>query len=112
MHNRIDWVIVGGESGANARPMHPDWPRKIRDQCKNNGTAFFFKQWGEWAPHECVASGNEGGDVRSGRVRYLVGGDGREPDDHFRRGDAAVARVGKKAAGRFLDGVLHDAFPV
>jgi len=42
----IDWVIVGGESGPNARPMHPDWVREIRDQCALAGVPFFFKQWG------------------------------------------------------------------
>ena len=44
----IDWVIVGGESGPKARPMHPDWARSIRDQCQAAGVPFFFKQWGEW----------------------------------------------------------------
>ncbi len=44
----IDWVIVGGESGQQARPMHPDWARSLRDQCAAAGVAFFFKQWGEW----------------------------------------------------------------
>lgn len=42
----IDWVIVGGESGAGARPMSPEWARDIRDQCKEQGVSFFFKQWG------------------------------------------------------------------
>lgn len=42
----IDWVIVGGESGSGARPMHPDWVRSIRDQCLARGIPFFFKQWG------------------------------------------------------------------
>jgi protein gp37 len=42
----IDWVIVGGESGRNARPMHPSWAQSIRDQCQKEGVAFFFKQWG------------------------------------------------------------------
>ncbi|MEV6340976.1 phage Gp37/Gp68 family protein [Nocardia vinacea] len=46
----IDWVIVGGESGPNARPMHPDWVRDLRDQCVDAGTAFFFKQWGGRTP--------------------------------------------------------------
>lgn len=46
----IDWVIVGGESGPGARPMHPDWARSIRDQCVAAGVPFFFKQWGEWHP--------------------------------------------------------------
>jgi protein gp37 len=47
---RLDWVIVGGESGGGARPMHPDWVRSIRDECTEAGVAFFFKQWGEWKP--------------------------------------------------------------
>ncbi len=51
----IDWVIVGGESGPNARPMHPDWVRSIRDQCVAAVVPFFFKQWGEWAPSEVVS---------------------------------------------------------
>jgi protein gp37 len=46
----VDWVIVGGESGHNARPMHPDWVRSLHDQCKAASVPFFFKQWGEWAP--------------------------------------------------------------
>jgi protein gp37 len=45
----IDWLICGGESGSNARPMHPDWARSLRDQCQDTGTPFFFKQWGEWS---------------------------------------------------------------
>jgi len=107
---RIDWVIVGGESGPNARPMHPDWARSLRDQCQAAGVPFLFKQWGEWAPHQTVPGGDEGGDLRRGHVRYLQG-DGREPDGHFRRGDAAVARVGKKAAGRLLDGREWNRVP-
>lgn len=46
----IDWVIVGGESGPGARPMHIDWVREIRDQCRTQGAAFFFKQWGGIRP--------------------------------------------------------------
>ncbi len=46
----IDWVIVGGESGPGARPMHPDWVRSIRDQCRHAEVAFFFKQWGGLRP--------------------------------------------------------------
>lgn len=94
----IDWVIVGGESGPNARPMNPDWARDIRDQCKHCGVAFLFKQWGEW--------------VRDGRSDLLeheskvVFYDDNNPND-FRR----VYRVGKKAAGRELDGLTHDAIP-
>jgi len=46
----IDWVIVGGESGPKARPMEADWVREIRDQCADQGVAFFFKQWGGFRP--------------------------------------------------------------
>lgn len=93
-----------------ARPMHSDWVRSLRDQCQAAGVPFLFKQWGEWAPHRARPGGDEGGDLRRGHVRYLQG-DGREPDGHFRKGDAAVARVGKKAAGRTLDGHTWDEFP-
>lgn len=48
---RLDWLIVGGESGTRARPMHPNWARSLRDQCAGVGVPFFFKQWGAWAPH-------------------------------------------------------------
>jgi protein gp37 len=107
----LDWVIVGGESGPDARPMHPDWARSLRNQCVAAGVPFLFKQWGEWAPHQAVAGGNEGGDLRRGHVRYMQG-DGREPDGHFRKGDAAVARIGKKAAGRLLEGHEWNRAPV
>ena len=87
---KIDWVICGGESGPGARPMHPDWARSLRDQCAAAGVAFHFKQWGEWV------SVSE------------VEGDG--PHHKFPDG-ATVRRIGKKAAGRHLDGVTHDAYP-
>lgn len=48
----IDWVIAGGESGANARPMHIDWARAIRDNCLEHNIPFFFKQWGGRSPKE------------------------------------------------------------
>ena len=106
----IDWVIAGGESGPGARPSHLGWYRSLRDQCAAAGVPFLFKQWGEWAPRRAGAPGHEGDLLRAGKVRYLQG-DAREPDGHFRRGDAAVERVGKKAAGRLLDGITHDGFP-
>lgn len=110
MHPGVDWVIVGGESGPNARPMHPQWALDLRDQCAAAGVPYLFKQWGEWAPHRAGAGGDEGVDLRQGHVRYLQG-DGREPDGHFRKGDAAVACIGKKAASRQLDGITHDGVP-
>lgn len=87
----IDWVIVGGESGAGARPMHPDWTRSLRDQCAAAGVAFLFKQWGEWlSAHQDGASEHEPLELNAS-------------DDPI--------RVGKKAAGRKLDGATHDGFP-
>lgn len=80
----IHQVIVGGESGPGARPMHPDWARSIRDQCVAAGVPFFFKQWGEWHPDHS----------HSGRQSFFC-----------------VYRAGKKAAGRVLDGRTWDEEP-
>lgn len=104
---RLDLVIVGGESGPNARPMHPDWARSLRDQCAAAGTAFFFKQWGEFAP-EGLAS--DAWHVAPGEAAVrdpLPNGIGR----HVKEGHWRAYRVGKKAAGRRLDGVEHNAMP-
>ncbi|MGK2897243.1 MAG: DUF5131 family protein [Burkholderiaceae bacterium] len=99
----LDWVVAGGESGRAARPMHPDWARSLRDQCAMAGVAFHFKQWGEWAPHDL------GGEMRDGTAVLLhaLG----NPEGHFRRGDVFVERVGKRKAGRLLDGRTHDDYP-
>ncbi len=113
----IDWVIVGGESGPGARPMHPDWARSLRDQCAAAGVAFFFKQFGAWVPHTPQPGGNLGADVRAGRVQMVnpsgrdiyeqseLTGRGGEPGSRYMR------RVGKRAAGRLLDGREHSEFP-
>jgi len=105
----LDWIIVGGESGPNARPMHPDWARNIRDQCAEAGVPFFFKQWGEWAVDKLSAGGDLGGDMRRDLVRHVCAD--RENDGHFRKGDRHMRRVGKHRAGRLLDGRTHDAMP-
>lgn len=94
-HAVVDWVIVGGESGPEARPMHPDWARSLRDQCEAAGVPFLFKQWGEWAPDEAFVSL-------------------RDEMHEWGEGEVITGRSwrrGKKAAGRHLDGVLHDGYP-
>lgn len=105
----LSWIICGGESGPGARPMHPDWARSLRDQCQAAGVPFFFKQWGEWAATDAVPGGDLGGDMKRDLVR-IVKAQG-ENDGHFRMGDALMRRVGKKSAGRLLDGRTWDEFP-
>jgi protein gp37 len=100
----LDWLIVGGESGPHARPMHPDWARKIRDDCGAAGVPFFFKQWGEFAPAFDK-------DLRPLRGMPWKGSDQRAVRDGLATPDQAAKRVGKSRAGRMLDGVAHDASP-
>lgn len=91
----IDWVIVGGESGPGARPMHPDWARGLRDQCVAAGVPFFFKQHGEFAPdHVYLRAGTGPGPAR---VEFSDG--------------QLMLRVGKKLAGRLLDGREWNEYP-
>ena len=109
---RLQWVIAGGESGAGARPMHPDWARSLRDQCAAAGVPFLFKQWGEWTPGENV-------DRQSGWVRSAHWFDDRWvfEDQDLSRTDGHcddepdLYCVGKRAAGRRLDGATHDGMP-
>lgn len=109
----IDWVICGGESGANARPMHPQWAKYLRDQCKQAGVPFMFKQWGEWGPrshcNHLVAidyslSGLSVNKTNMWRSKIMV-------DGHLIAEDAEMLRVGKKMAGRLLNGREHNGFP-
>lgn len=78
----LGWVICGGESGPGARPMHPDWARSLRDQCVAAGVPFLFKQWGAWLPCADPTCECDGS-----------------------------CRVGKKRAGRELDGRTWDEYP-
>ena len=94
----IDWVIVGGESGPGARPMPPEWPRAIREQCVSAGVPFFFKGWGAWAS----TFNNDTSHGAMPKYQDVPVGDGT----HHR-----MFRVGKKAAGRLLDGRLWDQMP-
>jgi len=94
----IRWLVSGGESGPGARAAHPDCHRAARDWCAGAGIPFLFKQWGEWAPRSHLSPG-DGFGKKTHRV------DGASPNDcwgYF---------VGKKAAGRLLDGIQHDGYP-
>jgi protein gp37 len=108
VHEKLDWVVVGGESGPGARPMHPDWVRGIRDQCVAAGVPLHFKQWGEWTPGENV--------IHDRKYLTSIFWDGQwNPctDDWITEEDHApiMYRVGKKAAGRLLDGEEWLEFP-
>jgi hypothetical protein len=118
----LDWIICGGESGPHARPMHPQWARSLRDQCASAGVPFLFKQWGEWAPQIGAVDGwtiddspeiskfdhLEWEDGKWGEVfrpMWCDFQDGNYDEDH------TVSRIGKKRAGRLLDGVEHNGVP-
>lgn len=89
--DNIDWIIVGGESGRNARPLNPAWVVKIRNQCIKANIPFFFKQWGEWAP------------ILPETETYC------DMDDQTWR--QKLQRLGKKSAGRLLDGKVWNEVP-
>ena len=98
----LDWVVAGGESGPAARPSRPLWFRALRKQCAEFRVPFFFKQWGEWIPSSDVPSGyadTYSSETRGSRNRSQV------------VGDELLVKVGKKAAGRLLDGRTHDEYP-
>ncbi|HEY9439666.1 MAG TPA: phage Gp37/Gp68 family protein [Streptomyces sp.] len=110
----LDWCVAGGESGPGARPMHPDWARSLRDQCVQSGIPFYFKQNGEWIRRRDAETWED--PWTSPRVRWVApdgsvhehgayAGEGRS------QGWVQVQRVGKKAAGRELDGRTWDQFP-
>ena len=96
--NPIQWLIAGGESGPGARPLHPEWVRSLRDQCASTCTAFFFKQWGAWKPLSTT----------DGR-QLLPFGEYVIPT--AKNKGFGFLNVGKKAAGRLLDGREHNEFP-
>ena len=90
----VDWVIVGGESGDGAAPMHPNWARSLRDQCVGAGVPFLFKQWGEWLP---LASADEASQYPRAQM--------------IERDGIRFVKVGKKVAGRLLDGREWNEYP-
>ena len=87
----LHWVITGGESGPKARPSSPSWFRQLLNQCMAADIPFHFKQWGDWAP---------GQGINLARVRSADAADG-----------TAMLRVGKKVAGRTLEGQIWDGLP-
>lgn len=97
-----DWIVAGGESGDNARPMSPDWVRGIRDICVKHGISFYFKQWGEWR-HADDADQARGWIKQYGerlQMRQISGM------------DLCFYRVGRQEAGDILDGVRWQEFPL
>ena len=125
----LDWVIVGGESGPGARPMHPDWVRQIRDQCAAAGVPFFFKQWGSWSAvsqmseddiDRCYPPLRERHPDETRHclvVQHVLHTDGSRQGiadrNAFLQGTGAMTmfEVGKKRAGRLLDGIEHNGMP-
>lgn len=124
---RLDWVIVGGESGPGARPMHPDWARALRDQCMGAGVPFFFKQWGEWLPDfedPAVPLKDDPEQSRFATVVWNVQTSSWERtngawDDGYQwliatdywQPEQPMTRVGRQAAGRRFEGLEHNASP-
>jgi protein gp37 len=96
MERLLDWVVAGGESGRDARPMHPDWARSLRDQCAAAGVAFLFKQWGSFRP--CTP-------------KELTSAYGATRVTDATSSPAFMLPASKGRAGRSLDGVIHDDFP-
>lgn len=119
----VDWVICGGESGPKARPMHPDWARGLRDQCEAAGVPFLFKQWGEWREFDnsglpgvrTIHHGDPEWGAQAAQCDAFMAVDGELIGDLDNGRDGVGYRglehVGKKAAGRLLDGRTHDGFP-
>lgn len=112
---KIEWtdftvnVVEGCQKvgpGCGARPMHPDWARDLRDQCEAAGTAFLMKQWGEWTDTETMGID---GNPQLAALRKVQRGEIKNVhvfDDHTQ-----MYRLGKKAAGRLLDGREWNGFP-
>jgi protein gp37 len=98
----IDWVIAGGESGPGARPMHPEWARNLRDRCSAEEVAFFFKQWGSWAP-----------DQKPGSVPVAIDGTllDEMPNVVIPGAPVEMRRMAKSAAGRHIDGRTWNEMP-
>lgn len=95
--NRVDWIIAGGESGPQSRPMDPAWPAALQRQCAKANVPFHFKQWGHWAPVEHVVDV-----MKKNTLIRVLRQDGSE---------VSVAAIGKGESGRILAGKHWDQFP-
>jgi protein gp37 len=99
---KLHWIIVGGESGPRARPMHPQWARTIRDDCRKHKVPFFFKQVGSWSwslPERRTQ--RSAGLMRDGRIVDLGTKDSQP-----------ITYGSKKVGGRRLDCHMHEEMPV
>ncbi|MBP8275410.1 MAG: phage Gp37/Gp68 family protein [Propionivibrio sp.] len=122
-YRAIDWVVVGGESGENARPMHPEWAREIQEQCHYAKVPFFFKQWGTWLPISEMPDAGESlyepapaRDPHAARhCRVATRAIAYDGGDHWRQTGLVPSfltfKVGKRAAGHLLDGKVYREFP-
>jgi len=102
----LNFIVCGGESGPGARPMHPDWAKSIRDQCQAAGVLFFFKQHGEWVPWI-----PRNGNPKNLPVQHVMRNGSEYFPGNFSSSLQSMIRVGKKNAGRVLDGRTWDEMP-
>lgn len=106
----LNWGVFGGETGANARPSHPDWFRSARDQFLAAGVPFMFKQWGEWGDMPWRVFAEKCGAITPDGQTY-------SPDaaafngEELPEGSSLRCRVGSRRAGRVLDGRTWEEVP-
>lgn len=107
----VDWVVCGAETGPGARPMHPEWPRRVRDDCVAAGVPFWFKSWGEWAGYEIYEDMDH---IQAINISY-IDKEGKTYEKYHEilgiKGVAYIARVGKKESGNRLDGKIWEQLP-
>jgi protein gp37 len=120
--NKIDWVIVGGESGSKARPMNPLWVEHIQKCCEGASVPFFFKQWGEWSPNlpadnmKKLVDWAELAKRPNTQLRHCFLGRSNKivvPDVKVRYDELLyrMYKIGKHLAGRLLNGKEYNEFP-
>lgn len=117
----IKWVIVGGESGHHARPIHPNWVRNIQQQCQIASVPFFFKQWGEWMPNDVINNWDDlikkcdkDYHIPNGKISMMkINGehDNKILIDGITEPLIRMIKVGKKQAGSLLDGKQYHEMP-